>query len=199
MSVDQWFVTAFLLFAVAERAYERRFSHQAARGQTKMAWSYLALHALHILIYVATAVEFLWVRRQLCWPVAVVGLVAFGASTALRLIAIRTLGRFWSLNLEIRPEHQLVRYGIYNHLRHPAYASIMVEVVAIPLTANAYGTLLALLAYIPLLLGRWAREEREMIAKFGDAYVQYQQDVPAFFPRRPGHATPRTPASARGE
>jgi protein-S-isoprenylcysteine O-methyltransferase Ste14 len=39
---------------------------------------------------------------------------------------------------------------------------------------------------------RWSREEKEMIAKFGDRYVQYRQQVPAFIPSlcRCGKAQP---------
>jgi protein-S-isoprenylcysteine O-methyltransferase Ste14 len=60
----------------------------------------------------------------------------------------------------------------------------MVEVVAIPCVAGAVITILvAVGVYIPLLLLRWHREEREMVKKFGERYVAYQREVPAFFPR----------------
>ena len=112
------------------------------------------------------------------------GLVGVAVALVVRLAAIRALGRFWSLHLEIRPDHALVTEGIYARLRHPAYAAIMLEVVAIPCVANAYGMLgVGLLVYIPLLLVRWRNEERSMVEKFGDRYVQYQRTVSAFFPR----------------
>jgi protein-S-isoprenylcysteine O-methyltransferase Ste14 len=44
--------------------------------------------------------------------------------------------------------------------------------------------------YVPTLLARWSREEREMIAKFGPAYEQYRQSVPAFVPYRGRWAKP---------
>lgn len=180
-------MTAFLVVAAGERFYERRFSHDAVRGERKMSWSYAVLHPLHILIYLATGAEYFWLHREVNWPVMAIGLILFVTSLALRLTAIRTLGRFWSLHLEIRPNHELVRDGIYRYVRHPAYLAIMLEVVAIPLVVNSYYTLLLSLGlYLPVLLWRWRCEEREMIGKFGGQYIRYCKEVPAFVPwRRP--------------
>jgi protein-S-isoprenylcysteine O-methyltransferase Ste14 len=180
----KWLIVGFLLTAIIERLWERRFSQQAVRGEVKMRWSYAAFHLLHALIYVGTAVEFFWRKPVLNCSVSGLALVLFAVSVGLRLAAIRTLGRFWSLNLEIRPGHEFVRTGIYQRMRHPAYTAIILEVVAIPLVANAWFTAtFAALTYIPLLLLRWSEEEKEMVAKFGAAYTQYRKDVPAFWPR----------------
>lgn len=181
----RWLLLGFLAFAVAERLYERRFSRQAKRGDVKMLWSYVAFHILHALIYVGTILEYFLVRREVVYPVVVLGLILFAVSLGLRLAAIRTLGRYWSLNLEIRKDHQLVREGVYRHMRHPAYSAIMLEVISIPLVGNAWWVLaLSVGAYIPLLLARWWREEQEMIGKFGQAYERYRREVPAFLPWR---------------
>lgn len=180
-----WLLLGFLVFAIAERLYERRFSRQAKRGEVKMLWSYAAFHILHALIYVGTALEYFLRQRPVNGLVVVLGLILFVVSLGVRLTAIRTLGRFWSLNLEIRGDHQLVREGVYRYLRHPAYLAIMLEVISIPLVGNAWWVLaLSVGGYIPLLLLRWRREEREMIAKFGAQYEEYRQQVWAFVPWR---------------
>ena len=177
------FLILFLVVAMAERTYERRYSHQAVRGERKMDWSFTAFHTLHLVIYFGTAVENLLRHRPAAWLVTGAGLGLFVVSAIVRLIAIRTLGRFWSLHLEIRDGHQLVRSGIYEYVRHPAYSAIMLEVISIPLVGNAYYTLLGALGlYIPLLFSRWRREEVEMVAKFGAQYESYRQTVPAFIP-----------------
>ncbi len=180
-----WLLFGFLAFAAAERLYERRFSNQAKRGDVKMLWSYVAFHIMHTLIYVGTGVECFLLRRAAVYPLVVLGLILFAVSLLLRLMAIRALGRYWSLNLEIRKDHQLVREGIYRYMRHPAYSAIMLEVISIPLVGNAWCVLaLSVGVYIPLLLVRWWREEREMVGKFGEAYEQYRREVPAFLPWR---------------
>lgn len=188
-----YFVIAFLVAAIGERFYERRYSHAAVRGRQKMEWSFLAFHTLHILIYLGTAVECLWLRRPVCWWMTGVGLGLFAIATAVRLTAILTLGKFWSLHLEIREGHRLITEGIYQYMRHPAYAAIMLEVVSIPLVGNAYWSLLIGLGmYIPLLLVRWSREEKEMVAKFGEEYERYRREVPAFVPWRGRRVTDKS-------
>ncbi|MEI6085615.1 MAG: isoprenylcysteine carboxylmethyltransferase family protein [Verrucomicrobiota bacterium] len=182
MSFDV-FVGVFLVMALGERFFEHRFSQRAERGDRKMAWSFAALQIFYVAVFVATAVEYYgWPRPIHLW-VTGLGLGLTVVALVVRLTAIRTLGKFWSLDLEIRPQHQLMTEGIYRHVRHPAYSSIMLEMVAVPLVANAYGTLLlAVGIYVPLLLWRWRVEEMEMIKKFGDRYVQYRREVPAFVP-----------------
>ena len=179
-----WLLVVFLVLVFAERLYEQRFSRTATRGERKIVWVMWSLHTLYLGILAGAGVEhFLW-RWPVCWPVTAVGLVGVALAMVVRLAAIRALGRFWSLHLEIRADHALVTDGIYSRLRHPAYAAIMLEVVALPCVANAYGMLgVGLLVYIPILLVRWRNEERAMVEKFGDRYLQYQRTVPAFFPR----------------
>jgi len=193
----RYLVIAFLIFAAAERVYARRFSRQAARGQVKMTWTLAVLDVLHATIYVGTAVECLLARTATFGPLMALGLAVYAISLVLRHAAIRTLGRYWSLQLEIRDSHELVRTGPYRYVRHPAYLAIILEVIAIPLVGRAYYTLLVSLgAYIPVLLLRWAGEEREMVKKLGEQYASYQREVPAFFPRlwnvRRGSVSDRT-------
>ena len=179
-----WFVTFFLVFVLLERIYERRYNDQAIRGERKMEWSYVLLHGSYMVIFILSAVEFCWRRRSIQWPVSMAGLGLFITALVVRLTAIRALGKFWSLHLEIRPQHQLVTHGIYQYMRHPAYLAIMLEVASVPLVANAFYTLIVTVGvYVPLLLLRWRREEKEMIEKFGEQYVHYCRQVPAFFPR----------------
>lgn len=180
-----WFLIAFLVLAAAERTYELGFSKRAVRGQLSKGWITQVLHVLYTAIYAGTATEFFLLRREVAWPVTAVGLIVFVTALVLRNVAIQTLGRLWSIHLEIRKDHQLIREGIYARLRHPAYTAVMMEMIAIPLVANAYWTvLLAVGAYIPVLLVRWSNEERELIKKFGEEYVRYTKQVPAFLPVR---------------
>ena len=180
---NDWLAIVFLVFVGIERLYERRYNRQAMRGERKIGWSYTTLHSLYLVIFFGAAVEHFWLRRSLDWLATGAGLGLYLLSLVIRLIAIRGLGRFWSLQVEIRQEHRLVREGIYQYVRHPAYLAMMLEIVAIPLVVNSYYTaIFAIGAFVPALLVRWRYEERELVRKFGDVYVQYQREVGAFFP-----------------
>ena len=65
----------------------------------------------------------------------------FVAANVIRVMAIRALGRFWSLHVEIREPHQFVQDGPYRIVRHPVYSSFVIEHIAIPLVGNAWWSL----------------------------------------------------------
>jgi protein-S-isoprenylcysteine O-methyltransferase Ste14 len=184
MSGATCFAVAFLALVSLQRLLETFKRRGTLAGQQQMRWSFYAFFILHAVIIAGSLAEFLFARRTLYWPATGVGLVMYAASLVVRNVAIRTLGRFWSLQVEIRSEHQLVREGIYNFVRHPAYLAIVLEVLSIPLTVNAWWTaLFAAATYIPLLLLRLRVEEHALVEKFGDVYRAYQREVGALWPR----------------
>jgi protein-S-isoprenylcysteine O-methyltransferase Ste14 len=184
MTTFDWAVTGFVIVAIVERLWEVGFSKRAVRGDVKMRWSLMVFYVLHAGIFLGTLAEYWAVRRGAgVWWLWGVAVVLWMGATWLRLTAIRALGRFWSLNLEIRAGHQLVKEGVYSRIRHPAYTAIMMEVVALPLSGGAWWMLGVTCVYIGVLLLRWSKEEREMEAKFGEEYVRYRQQAGAFWPR----------------
>ena len=78
---------------------------------------------------------------------------------------------------------RLLRDGIYGVVRHPRYLSAGIGMMANALIVNYLGLyILLVLALAPgyLLL---VLEERELLDRFGDAYREYQRDVPRLIPR----------------
>jgi protein-S-isoprenylcysteine O-methyltransferase Ste14 len=184
MSVATCFVVIFLAVVGLQRLLETFKRRGTIAGQQQMRWSFYAFFILHIAIMAGSLAEFVLSGRSLWWPATAAGLILYVASLVVRNVAIRALGRFWSLQVEIRSEHQLVREGIYNYVRHPAYLAITLEVLSIPLTVNAWWTMVfAAATYVPLLVYRLRVEERALVEKFGDQYRSYQREVGALWPR----------------
>jgi protein-S-isoprenylcysteine O-methyltransferase Ste14 len=149
-----------------------------------MQWSLYALYTTYTLIVLASAIEFVTLRKEPVWWISAFGMVLHVSSVVLRKAAIRTLGRFWSLQVEIRSQHRLVHEGAYRFVRHPIYSAIILEVLSIPLVANAWCTLgFALVTHVPLVLWRMRCEEDALMEKFGEAYRLYQREVGALVPR----------------
>lgn len=118
------------------------------------------------------------------------------ASFAIRRAAIRALGRFWSLHVEIRQEHQLVREGPFRWVRHPTYLSMILELAAIGLLLQSrFASLAGLVMFVPTLLWRIRIEEEALVEKFGAAYVAYRRETPAVFPLWLPRSTGSGPAS----
>jgi protein-S-isoprenylcysteine O-methyltransferase Ste14 len=173
-----------MIAIVVWRAGETFRNQGSARGTTTMRWSFSAMLGLTGLIFGGTVVEFFFVPRPLNLWVSALGLVLVVLAGVLRLRAIRALGRFWSLHVEVRERHEFIREGPYQFVRHPAYSAFVVEHVAVPLIGNAWWSLAAaLLLYVPVVLLRLQREEAALVGKFGDAYRAYQQDVGALIPK----------------
>lgn len=73
------------------------------------------------------------------WPMLVVVLAAQG----LRWWCVLTLGRRWNTRVVVVPGLPLVRRGPYRRMRHPNYAAVVIEGVALPLVHTAWVTALA--------------------------------------------------------
>ncbi|MBA2951169.1 isoprenylcysteine carboxyl methyltransferase family protein [Streptomyces himalayensis] len=73
------------------------------------------------------------------WPMLAVVIAAQG----LRWWCIATLGRRWNTRVIVIPGMALVTNGPYRWLRHPNYAAVAVEGVALPLVHSAWMTAVA--------------------------------------------------------
>jgi len=84
------------------------------------------------------------------------------------------LGRNWSVSLQIREQHSLVRTGVYRLTRHPMYSSFfLLGLAQMVLLSNWFVAGAGLAGAGILYAGRVAREERMMIDRFGDEYRDY--------------------------
>ena len=105
-------------------------------------------------------------------------------STGFLLVVGAVLGRLWTtLFIAGRKEEQLVREGPYARCRHPLYLCSVIGALGIGLTSLAVTLTIAL----PLIVGAIVftaarREDAALLAAHGDAWRQYRDSVPAFWP-----------------
>ena len=90
----------------------------------------------------------------------------------------------WRELYRARQENRLATDGLYAFVRHPQYTGLFIGlfgegVVHWPTIFSITVFPLIVVAYV--LLSR--REERQVLAEYGEAYRRYQQRVPMFFPR----------------
>ena len=93
------------------------------------------------------------------------------------------LAAAWRVLYAAQRTHTLAVTGPYARLRHPQYAGFIVIMLGFLLQ---WPTLLTLLMF-PILVTMYVRlarrEEREVLAEFGEVYARYAATTPAFFPR----------------
>jgi protein-S-isoprenylcysteine O-methyltransferase Ste14 len=167
------------------RMRELRARRETVRGtviETRTLWLF---KVVGFLLLLGGTAEFLLRGERLWWPTFVLGWACALASFAIRRQAIAALGRYWSLHVEIREDQPFVQSGPFRWVRHPTYASMVLELLAAGLILNAVLAVAgAATVFIPTLLRRIRLEEAALTAKFGEAYRGYCRTTPALFPRK---------------
>lgn len=113
--------------------------------------------------------------------------VGLGVVTAALLIwTFRTLDTNLTDTVVTRKNHTLVTSGPYRWVRHPFYLAFLMAMIADSLVmANWFLALTGGLA-VSLIFIRTAREEANLLSRFGDDYRQYMETTGRFFPRLGG-------------
>ena len=94
------------------------------------------------------------------------------------------LGDSWSITLALNADHRLVTNGVYQVVRHPMYASLLLLGLGQALLVPNWIAGLSGIAALGLLIAlRLPREEAMMTERFGDEYRDYQRRVGALWPR----------------
>jgi len=111
-------------------------------------------------------------------------IIAMLLGYTLLFIGIGMIIQGWRELYRARKENRLVTDGLNSLVRHPQYSGLFIAlfgegVVHWPTVFSITVFPLIVVAYV--FLAR--REEKKVIAEFGDAYLAYRQQVPMFFPR----------------
>ena len=109
------------------------------------------------------------------------GLIIFGFG--FRYYSIRVLGKFFSAEVKIRDDHELVQMGPYKYLRHPSYLGAWLGILGVGMFLNSnFGILACLFIYFPAYIYRITCEEKALVFKFPTNYPQYQKQTWKMFP-----------------
>ena len=93
------------------------------------------------------------------------------------------LGRNWSISLEVREQHVLVKTGVYRLIRHPMYSSFfLLGVAQMMLLPNWFAGLAGIAGAGILFAFRVRREEHMMLESFGDDYRAYMAHTKRIVP-----------------
>ncbi|WP_415324797.1 methyltransferase family protein [Chryseobacterium sp. MMS23-Vi53] len=101
----------------------------------------------------------------------------------LRFIIIRSLGKYFTVDVTIREDHQIKKEGFYKYLRHPSYAFSLLTSLGLGLYLNNWLSLV--LAFIPPLIAfsyRIKVEEKALIEQFGEEYLEYRRKTKKLIP-----------------
>lgn len=112
-----------------------------------------------------------------------IGTAVFIAGIALRWYSVFYLGRFFTVNVAIQPDHKVIDSGPYRFLRHPSYAGSLLILLGLALTFRNWASLLIL--FIPscaVTLYRIHIEEQALQQGLGEPYRVYSKKTKRLIP-----------------
>jgi protein-S-isoprenylcysteine O-methyltransferase Ste14 len=114
--------------------------------------------------------------------VNLVGLGLFVIGVYIRVMAVRTLDKYFLTDLTTLQNHRLVKHGVYKYIRHPAYLGTLLFSIGVPLIFSSHYGFLLMLALFPCYLYRIRLEESVLLEKFGDEYREYKKKTKKVVP-----------------
>lgn len=111
------------------------------------------------------------------------GVVLIIGGVIIRLAAIRSLGRFFTVNLSIDTEHRLIDTGLFKYIRHPSYAGSLLSFLGLGLYFNNWICLFVIM--IPVssaFIYRINTEEKLLLRQPGLKYDEYLQKTKRLIP-----------------
>ena len=100
-------------------------------------------------------------------------------TAAVRLWVIRTLAHNW--NVEVVVPEAVCTKGPYQYIRHPNYAIVIIELMAIPLFHQAYLSAVTLSILNAVVLFRRIQDEEKMLFQ-QDGYRMHFENKKRFIP-----------------
>ena len=115
--------------------------------------------------------------------IANIGIGLFVAGLLLRWWAIVTLGRFFTVDVTIEKDHEVVKRGPFRFVRHPSYTGVLLAFVGFALTLGNWAAFFVIL--LPIFVAftfRMKVEEEALTAALGSRYTDYMRRTKRLIP-----------------
>lgn len=153
------------------------------KGKDKKSLSYLWLvigFSIFFGVFISRATQFPFYNNQ---KIQIIGLLILLLSVIFRLIVVYNLGKYFTVDVTIVKDHQLITDGFYKYVRHPSYAFSLLTFVGLAIVLNNYISVIILI--IPVFLMFFYRmniEEKVLIEQFGKEYEEYMKHTKRLIP-----------------
>ena len=191
--MNPWFGKITFLIGIGAMMIIRA-PHGARSGKTRVSESHKGRLevALLTLMWIATLILPLisiatsllsFSDYALYQPAFFLGIVCLAGGLRLFYRSHADLSVNWSISLELRENHRLIKTGVYRRIRHPMYAAILLQAIAqVLLLSNWLAGPACLIAFMIMLPLRIRPEESMMLEKFGDDYRAYTERTKRLIP-----------------
>ncbi|AFN73915.1 putative isoprenylcysteine carboxyl methyltransferase [Melioribacter roseus P3M-2] len=112
-----------------------------------------------------------------------IGLLLYVVFSWLQIKSYKTLGDYYTQDIAILKNHQLVTKGPYKFIRHPQYLSQILSDLGAGLALGSFLIVpIALLLELPLFVLRAGLEDKLLEKRFGEEYLNYKKSTPFMIP-----------------
>jgi len=161
------------------RRHQREMLAQGASKVTDPVFRIMVL--LHTCVLLGCATEVVFLHRPFYRVLAAACFAIFLAANVVRWWVIRTLGEHWNVQVMNSTGMGVITTGPFRYVRHPNYAAVFVEMLALPLIHCAWITAAVGSAAHALVLSRRISTEERVL--FSDAhYRETMYGKPRFLP-----------------
>jgi protein-S-isoprenylcysteine O-methyltransferase Ste14 len=134
-------------------------------------------------VYVAQSTSLRTLSLPYGQAFACAGVILFVTGLFLRWWAIITLGRFFTVDVTIEKDHELVERGPFRLVRHPSYTGVLLAFVGFALTLRNWAALLIILVPIfAAFIRRMNVEEEALSRALGSRYADYMSRTKRLVP-----------------
>lgn len=100
-----------------------------------------------------------------------------------RIYSVWTLRKFFTLNVQVATEQNIVKTGPYKYIRHPSYTGSIITLLGISISFRSPIGIIATLIIIAVVYGyRIKVEEKALETSFGSSYEDYERHTWRLFP-----------------
>lgn len=141
------------------------------------------LFMLEVLILTQFVGYNIWKIPNASFLLSFLGLLMTLAGLAICLIARKTLGDNWTnaYEYQVKKNHDLITTGIYAIIRHPIYCGLTLMLIGAEMVAQSY-LFISFFAFFVAFYFQGRREEKILLAHFGQKYQDYMQRTKMLIP-----------------
>lgn len=181
LAVPFWIV--FFLVFVRENGIIRQALPDASSAQDAGTLRMLMIGS-PLAMLVGVAASFLpWFDMSFPVAAVAVGLVMLVAGGMLRRYCFKTLGKYFTGTVVVRPDQPVIQHGVYRLVRHPSYTAALLMFTGVGVALGNWISVAVLLLAHGILYGiRVSVEERALLSTLGQPYKDYMLRTKRFIP-----------------
>jgi protein-S-isoprenylcysteine O-methyltransferase Ste14 len=172
-----WFLSELLL----NRLFRSKMTNSKVWDKNSLKWIWITI-IVSISLGVLSTIYLRTPLAKTGW-INSLGLVLIICGMIIRFIAIRTLGKYFTVDLAVQNNHRLIKKGLYKYIRHPSYTGSLLSFLGLGLSLNNWVSLIVIL--IPVLVSFIYRihiEEKLLLEQMGTEYSNYKNNTKRLIP-----------------